>query len=249
MYVYLIMTKRTVITTTTVTTVKEYDDDDEIIKDPIEEIKLPGDVLDLDDWKLTLPLGFEEKVVEVFPPFLKTYSNFKYFNLKDNGVLMTTYADGFTTKNSSYPRTEFREMKNNKEFDWDSNFGKHEMKCTFSILNIPKVKPEVCVLQIHDTEDDVLQIRLENKKLMIASPNYNKIIDQDYLLGTKISINIVVEQNRVAVFYKGQQYFYKYFGKKNYFKAGMYLQSNLEKGDLPTSFGQMIIYELNVSHQ
>lgn len=243
------MPKRTVITTTTTTVVKEYEDDTEDdIEEPVEP-KLPGDILDLNNWKLTLPIGLEGKVVEVFPPFLNTYINEKFFMVKNGGVLMKCFCDGFTTRNSSYSRTEFREMFKNKEFSWDSNIGKHEMKCVLAITNIPKVKPEVCVLQIHDTEDDVLQIRLENKKLLIKAPNYEKIIDQNYLLGTRASFNIVVEKNRVAVFYNGQQYFFNYSGRRNYFKAGMYVQSNLQKGDLPTAYGELIMYDLSVTHQ
>jgi poly(beta-D-mannuronate) lyase len=34
-----------------------------------------------------------------------------------------------------------------------------------------------------------------------------------------------------------------------YFKAGVYTQSNPEKGDEPTAYGEVIIYDLSVTHQ
>ena len=74
---------------------------------------LPAKVLDLANWKLTLPSGEQ--------PELATFKN-KFFHVdpKGDGVVFTAPAGGSTTSGSDYPRSELREMTDNgrNEASW-----------------------------------------------------------------------------------------------------------------------------------
>ena len=119
-------------------------------------------------------------------------------------------------------------------------------------------------MQIHDPLYDVLMVRLINKRLYVEgndplSGSYGNAInygtlDSNYELGTFFTIKVVVESNRIDV------YFNDMVTPKVvvnlpititgcYFKAGMYTHSNVSKGDLPTAYGEAAFTALSVLHE
>jgi len=77
---------------------------------PEQTIKLPK--IDLNNWKVTLPIG---NPTEVMPPEILNYATnqvlkpFMYNDTNDGSLVFYTYP-GSTTTNSSYSRTELREQ-------------------------------------------------------------------------------------------------------------------------------------------
>ncbi|MEM8525572.1 MAG: polysaccharide lyase family 7 protein [Bacteroidota bacterium] len=71
--------------------------------------------IDLNNWKITLPIRKNGKLVEVKPPAILDYANnetlqpFMYNDSTDGALVFHTYP-GETTPNSSYSRTELREQ-------------------------------------------------------------------------------------------------------------------------------------------
>src|SRR5262245_39557093 len=76
---------------------------------------LPSQVLDLSNWKITLPIGQSGDPTEILQPALNTFvdPNYFYVNAAGNGVVFTAPCGGVTTGGSSYPRSELRQMANN----------------------------------------------------------------------------------------------------------------------------------------
>lgn len=206
----------------------------------------PGSILDLSNWKLTLPIdGPDDGVVadEVSQPALSTFSDPLYFhtNAGGNGVVFVAPTPGATTPGSTHARSELREMNGSLEADWDELTGTHGMTVRESINRLPgTVKREVVAAQIHDGANDVLQIRLEGTRLFAlfsngTNPDVTFDLDPSYPLGTKFTLQIGVSNGAVAVSYNGTQkvfsdlgYAYKPTGVAHgwYFKAGAYTQSN-----------------------
>jgi hypothetical protein len=105
--------------------------------------------------------------------------------------------------------------------------------------------------QIHDGSDDVMQVRLEGKRLMAQyNDGQSEItIDPAYVLGTVFEVRIVAANSRVQVYYNGQlKATINKSGSSWYFKSGTYLQSNTSKGEKPTAAGEVVIYALKVTH-
>jgi hypothetical protein len=74
----------------------------------------PGQLLDLRNWYLTLPTGSAGRPDTVEQPDLDRYSSpFFQVDPQRDGVVFTATAGGVTTKNSTYPRSELREMNGN----------------------------------------------------------------------------------------------------------------------------------------
>jgi Alginate lyase len=217
--------------------------------------RVPAQVLDLHNWYLTLPTGTPGKPDTVLQPALATYSG-PFFQVDPGrgGVVFTSDAGGVTTENSGYPRSELREMNGDEKAKWSNRSGAHTLEVRQSVITLPPVKPEVVTAQIHDDEDDVLEIRLEDNRLIAqyGGENGDKdefVIDPAYTLGTAYDLRIEATAGRIDVFYNGAHAGGAALaGDDWYFKTGSYLQSNVSKGDSADAIGQVVVYALRVSH-
>lgn len=209
------------------------------------------------NWKVTLPLeGSGGKAKEVFPPF----GNYDgcFTKLSDGSMQMTAAVTGFTTKGSSYPRSEFREMNlDGTKAAWSTDSGKHSMIYTASVTEFPPVKQQVVTGQIHDDEDDVIMIRHTNdKKLIEVIQDTTKygILDDTYEIGQKYTISIVTEKSSIVVSYQKEGGHLKVVNIPNmkykgcYFKTGCYTQSNESKESSKVGAGSVRIYGAIVRH-
>jgi hypothetical protein len=222
------------------------------IKPVASTAKFPSDVINLSNWYLTLPTGSSERPDDVFQPQLATYGG-RYFKLTDtrDGVVFTANAGGVTTKNSGYPRSELREMSGGAKASWSNTSGTHTLSVRQAVKSVPPSKPEVVTAQIHDANDDVVEIRLEGRRL-IAQYDDGKtdvLIDPNYRLGTPYDLKIVAAGGRIQVFYNGSKKAdIPKSGSGWYFKTGSYLQSNTTKGDDAGAIGEVVLYALDVRH-
>jgi hypothetical protein len=239
---------------------------------------VPGKILDLSTWYLTLPTplgstsGNPDTVLYSYPgksatPALQIYSD-PYFHVTSDhtGVLFTAPVNGATTSNSSYPRSELRECNSDgSHASWSSASGTNILTVTGATTQLPPVKPQVVIGQIHDASNDVIEILADGK---LATPQgtvgigyrFNGAeqpthLDDAYVLGTKYTYRIVAAGGQIQIFYQAPgSSTLKLIATEShsasglYFKAGAYTQSNLSKGDVPPAAGAAVIYALSVSH-
>ena len=212
-------------------------------------------MLDLTEWKLQLPVDTARKGSPdaIKQPELGTFSVSPYFRTNDdkNGVIFRAHAGGFTTTNSGYPRSELREMTDGggEEASWSTTSGKHTMVVRQAITHLPTVKPEVVAAQIHNG-NDIIVVRLEGKRLFAEHEGENLgDLNTNYQLGTVYTVKIEVSGGRINVYYNGVLKV-KHEAKTtgNYFKVGVYTQSNTSKGDKASAYGEVVVYDLKVTH-
>jgi hypothetical protein len=214
----------------------------------------PADLLDVSAWKLTLPGGQEGDPTEILSPDLKGFAEDGVFHMSPDrdGVVFRAEVGGATTKNSDYPRSELREMADaEQEAAWSNTSGTHTLDVRQAITEVPPVKPHVVAAQIHDGNDDVLQIRLEDTKLAVQfnDGQDNIVIDPHYQLGTPYDLRITAADSRVVVHYNGEQAAELPLSGSNwYWKVGAYTQSNPEKGDKSGAAGEVVVYDLAIDH-
>jgi Alginate lyase len=213
---------------------------------------VPGDVLNLANWKLTLPTGAGNKPEEILPPALLSFSD-DSFRLDDtrDAVVFTANAGGVTTKGSKYPRCELRELNGGELASWSNLTGTHTMTLREAITELPAVKPHVVAAQIHDAENDVVMVRLEGTHLFVeyGDGEGEFTLDEHYVLGTPYDLRITAANGRVQVDYNGVRAGdVPLAGSGWYFKAGTYTQSNPDRGDAPDAAGEVVIYALDVEH-
>ena len=134
---------------------------------------------------------------------------------------------------------------------WSNTRGTHTLTVRQAGTALPKAKPDVVTAQIHDSSDDVMEIRLEGNRL-IAQYNdghTNITLDPSYSLGTVYDLKIVATGGRVQVFYNGaKKVDVALQGSGWYFKSGSYVQSNMSKGDKAGAVATVVIYQLGVTH-
>ncbi len=167
--------------------------------------------------------------------------------------MLRARCDGVTSKNSEYPRSELREMKRDgkSEASWGTADGKiHSILVVQAITQTPAVKKHVVCAQIHDAKDDVMMVRLEGKKLFIERNKSGDItLDHNYKLGTMFKLKIQAGAGRIKVWYNGSLKMDWELSRTGcYFRVGCYTQSNTKKGDRPDSYGEVVIYKLQVTH-
>jgi hypothetical protein len=214
--------------------------------------RVPSQVLDLTNWNLTLPTGSPGRPDTVQQPALATYSSpFFQVDAGRGGVLCTSDAGGVTTKGSTYPRSELRETNGDELAEWSNRSGTHTLEVRQAVIALPPVKPEVVTAQIHDSEDDVMEVRLESGKL-IAQYNDGRTdvtLDPRYTLGTPYDLTITAASGRIRVYYNGAKKLdIAKRGSGWYFKSGSYVQSNTSKGDKASAVGVVVIYKIAAKH-
>jgi poly(beta-D-mannuronate) lyase len=214
---------------------------------------LPSAVLNLTNWKVTLPIGSSGSPTEILQPALANFQDaYFYVNAAGNGVIFTAPCGGVATSGSDYPRSELREMNNNGTTlaSWSSTSGTHTMEITEAITHLPVAKPQVIAGQVHDAATKVVDCRLNGGVLYIenASGGVDAVLTMSYLLGTVFTVKFVAANGGIAVYYNGR-YIYTHSVSESglYFKAGCYTQSNPSHGDQPTAYGQVVIYGLSVN--
>jgi poly(beta-D-mannuronate) lyase len=231
-----------------------------------KEIPMPNEIpeqtkFNEKNWKLTIPIkdNNAENAKEILPPFENTIH---FVKQSDNSFQMTAPVNGATTKGSSYPRCEFREMNlDGSKAAWSTASEKHTMIYTSAVTQFPPVKQQVVTGQIHDSEDDVIMIRhTNNKKLIEVIQDTTKygILDENYEIGQKYTICIKVDNGTITVLYKKSVPTgvvstsvtipnMKYNGC--YFKVGCYTQSNVSKESSEDGAGSVRLYGATVTHE
>lgn len=215
---------------------------------------------DITNWKLTLPIGESEKPTEILQPELANFAIDPWFAVVSGALRFRAAVNGVTTGGSSYPRSELREMTDGgkNRASWSSKSGKHTMFVDEAITAVPQVKKHVVAAQIHDSNDDVIVIRLELPNLYINVDGKNKYtLDSDYTLGERFNVRFEVSEGKTKVFYNGgsDPVFTLDKGYSGaYFKAGAYTQSNCSKEGSSgpcsdSNFGEVFIYQLAVTHE
>jgi len=210
--------------------------------------RLPAQVLDLSGWKLTLPTGASGRAAEVRQPQLRSYSD-EHFRLtaRGDGVVFRAEVGGATTPHSRVPRSELREMRGGREASWSSTRGRHTMTLRAAVTAVPPRRPHVVAAQIHDGDDDVLQLRLEGTELSVQWDDgaHRDVLEPHYALGTPFDVTVVVADGRVQVAYDGRWHTsIPAAGDGWYFKAGSYVQSTQGRGEA----GEVVVYSLRVVH-
>lgn len=224
-----------------------------------DECTYPAQVLDLQSWKVTLPVGDDEEPTEIKQPELAEFEMDPWFTpLADcSGVQFRSAVDGVTTGGSKYPRSELREMNEDgsDEMEWSGESGTHTMIINEAITHVPNDKPDVVAGQIHGGDDDVSVFRLEDTKLYVTDGDTSDhhLITDEYELGTPFEAKFVVSEGEIKAYYNGElQTTLPADFDAGYFKAGAYTQANCDSPSDPCSeenFGQVEIYDIQVSHE
>ncbi|MER7455918.1 polysaccharide lyase family 7 protein [Micromonospora sp. NPDC126480] len=218
---------------------------------------VPADVLNLTNWKITLPTGSSGSPTEIKQPALDSFQVSPYFVTANScqSVQFRSPVNGVTTSGSSYARSELREMANNgtSNASWSSTSGTHTLVVDAVFDTLPSTKPHVVVAQIHDSDDDVTVFRLEGTSLYVTNDNdtHYHLVTSNYQLGTRFQAKFVVSGGQVRAYYNNvlQTTITKNFSGA-YFKAGAYTQANCSNSSPCSSsnYGQTRIFGLTVTH-
>jgi len=212
-------------------------------------------VLDLKNWKITLPVGDSGDPKEVKQPDLATFSVHPWFtvNAACDGVVFRAAVNGTTTSGSKYPRSELREMDGSDDASWSSTSGTHTLVVREAFTHLPHGKPQVVGAQIHDSSDDVQVFRLEGTNLYLTNGDttHYKLVTDNYQLGTPFEAKFVVSNGKIKAYYNGrlQSTLSKAFSGA-YFKAGAYTQANCDNSSpcSAANYGEVNIYNISATH-
>ena len=231
---------------------------------PASAAVLPSQVLDLRNWKLTIPADGPDAGTtadEIKQPALNSYqSEFLHANAAGNAVVFYAPVGGATTGGSQFPRSELREMNGSDEAEWSPHDGlRHAMTLRTAINHAPANQPNVVAAQIHDVggtqpgqkSDDIVEIKLEGHHLFVESEGINRAtLTNNYVWGTPFTVVISADIGGVDVDFNGERKLSDFWPDSTfgawYFKAGVYTQSSssADVGD----YGEAEISQLTVEH-
>ncbi|WP_086821029.1 polysaccharide lyase family 7 protein [Allokutzneria sp. NRRL B-24872] len=215
----------------------------------------PGQVLDLKNWKLQLPIGEPEKPKEVSQPALDRHTEDPWFRTNSgcDGIQFRAAVTGVSTGGSQYPRSELREMDGAEKAAWSTSSGTHTMVIDQAITAVPREKPQVIAGQVHNTSSHLIMFRLDGGKLYLhyADDSRYKLVTSDYRLGQRFRVKFVASGGTIKAYYN--DVLQATVAKRTttaYFKAGAYTLAHCENSSpcSTSNFGQVVIYKLSVSH-
>lgn len=221
----------------------------------------PSQVIDLTNWKITLPTGSSENPTEIEQPELANFTIDPWFIVVPggNGIRFRAAVNGVTTGRSDYPRSELRETTNNGRVkaSWSSTSGTHTMFLDQAITAVPKKKKHVVAGQVHDADNDVIVIRLEYPNLYVKVNNKNvRKLDSNYTLGKRFTVKFVVSDGQTKIYYNNSTnpiYTLKKKYSDAYFKTGAYTQSNCSREGFflcnDDNYGEVVVYNVIVTHE
>jgi hypothetical protein len=224
--------------------------------------KAPGGNFDLSVWQLQEPVGSPGKPTTIPSSRLQGANGYQdaYFYTDSRDGAMTFWAPekGVTTPNSSYARSELREMnRDGSAADWSLS-GSHRLSATLRVVSVTK---NVCVGQIHlgsggsSTKPLVELYYHANGDIVLGtedSPSGGQTPHTvgHVSLGKTWTYTIAVSGgNTVDLTVNGTTTHYgipsSFKPYKQYFKAGSYNQSS---SDSTTNGARVAFYGLTVSH-
>lgn len=212
----------------------------------------PTQVLDLRHWALTLPTDGDDKnrKADEVRPTSKPISD-AWFHVTDDaaGVVFRAPVNGVASKHEKNARTELRH-----DAEWSNHRGgAHTMTLDAAITATPRRFPSVVCARVDDDDGDVILVKLRDKRLYVTADDgkFNRMLDADYVLGTKFHLSIRATKGVIRVTYDdAPPVTYRATRDSMHFAAGVYNQSNLKQHprESPTSYGEVVIYDLKVSH-
>ena len=222
----------------------------------------PGGNFNLSIWELQLPIGSPGSPTTILPSQLEGangYQNPSYFWTDKNDGSMTFWdpESGVTTPNSSYARTELREMNSNgTAADWALS-GSSTLSAE---LRVVSVTSNVCVGQVHlgsggtSTKPLVELYYHSNGNIYLGtenSPSGGQTLHYitHVALGVQWTYTLNVDGHTINLTVNGSKSSYaipsSFDAYHQYFKAGDYNQSS---SGSTTNGAKVKFYSLTVSH-
>jgi hypothetical protein len=223
----------------------------------------PGGNFNLSLWSLQLPIGSAGDPTIIQPAQLEGSSGFQdsyfYTNTSDGGMEFWDPENGVTTANSSYPRSELREMDSSgQDANWFPKGTTNTLDASLKVLQVPD---HVCVGQIHLGSGGSTKPLLElfyyangDIKMAIeqtpAGGNEKQYSVGQVPIGTKWSYKIGLTNTTISLVVnsgstKTWQMSSTFNGYGMYFKAGDYDQS---VGSSSSVGAKVEFYSLSFAH-
>jgi hypothetical protein len=176
-------------------------------------------------------------------------------------VFWTPMNGGKTSSNTKYARTELRELKSDgvTKAAWDGTTGLDRMQGKSKVMHYAPIKCEMCVAQVHNATDDMLQIRPEAAtatgsqtwRLSVAGTKVKDLIT-GVALGQEVSWDIEFNNNTLTVRINGTSQWTQSasaFTAGQYFKVGSYPQQNsTDQANSPTDYASVELRDLVTTH-
>ena len=211
-----------------------------------------------------LGVGLSSGHVDIDPNALKTYVNTPYYTMSPDSTAVQFQVfmnGGRTSANTSYPRCELREYatgSTSTKASWSGSSGRHIMRGKTKVMHYAPVKCEVVVAQMHDADDDTLQIRAEASsatgsqtwRLSINGSEVDDLIS-GVALGQEVAWDIDVNNGTLTVKINGTTQYTGNpgWGSGQYYKVGAYPQQNsTDQSNSSSEYSRVELRDLFVSH-
>jgi hypothetical protein len=156
----------------------------------------------------------------------------------------TANAGGVTTKNSTYPRSELREMNGDEMASWSNRTGTHTLTCG---RPSPSCRGEARAGHSADPRrrSDVMEVRLEDKRLIARYADGEKefVVDPTTPWARRTTCSWSRRTGASTSLQRQARGSIPQSGSGLVLQDGSYLQSNTEKGDAADAVGKVVLYQ------
>lgn len=216
---------------------------------------LPGQLIDLSRWSLTLPVAAPGgvKALTVGPAALHGYSLPPYFTLNSahTAVLMRANTSG---AGGALARSELREVSASGSAAAWTSVTSNNLTTRQAITHLPAAEPVIVTAQVRAGSTNLLQILADGRGRPSGTATLcvrflgvlqASCLDNSYVLGKAYDLSISVAAGTITVSYnKVVKLTLAHTGTGMSFLVGAYLQTN--KGT--DAYGETALYSLAVTH-
>lgn len=216
---------------------------------PIGTPTKPSQILDLSCWKCDYATHGPNSTMKTLLPtdLVSGQSAPPYFYVVGDEVVFATTAGDATTSNSTYSRSELREMvrgQANTLAAWSPGKGRHVMTVTGSVHEIPSGTGGIVVGQIHDASNDQIEILVTPDGQVVVRLNGTSSGQKKLAapIGTKYSYSITSDNGTTSVLWNDQTLLpgtTKVTGSASFFKSGCYL--NMHSGHAAVGISSLVV--------
>ncbi|WNJ19702.1 polysaccharide lyase family 7 protein [Pontibacter sp. G13] len=221
----------------------------------------PTDIIpSLVEWKITLPVDANgddssnstsasnrnNDAHEIKDNNLIDYEYPPYFYASNGEVYFRGHCAGATTSGSYYPRSELRQRVGGGDNYWSVDDYQY-LQTNLRVTQVPVVKPEVSMVQIHGPSDEPLRVQYHaDIGVYIIWNESNKDTGNalDYNLGEDLRVTVTVDNGDITCLIEnldqGTNYSRTWASSDNtgYFKVGCYTQSSIFLSDFKSNYSQ-----------
>ncbi len=225
---------------------------------PLIQKKFAGDVFDLDQFALQIPLDDDGDggTDVVAMPLLRNFEDPAFFHIDKPGeaIVFRTRCGDALMEGAAHPRCEMHELKEGTKepASWSTRDGRiHRFSATLAFTRLPEDGSPVTAVSVWGEGGEAFAMRHEMGKIVMSRTGMEPLLlEETYVAGRPLEWTILVDKGRVRMSSGIDQIAeWPLEASGLQFRVGVFYESESPKSGDPESVAEVTVWKLYLVHQ